>query len=173
MLFLLWVGRVGVELLGWPLPLASLPWKHWDHPGQQWGASTESLPASCGEAHDVSMATLLQKQWLHVLKAEKHIHQFIFVYTCIYLCMYVIKLKLSWILMKVCRQYLMQWKMVSTKLLHVQGNQFRKKLWKIKWHYIYIKLHSNFIFLDNRVQRKIFKISKDLRFRDQNTFNLK
>lgn len=38
---------------------------------------------------------------------------------------------------------------------------------------MYIKLHSNFIFLDNRVQRKIFKISKDLRFRDQNTFNLK
>lgn len=31
---------------------------------------------------------------------------------------------------------------------------------------IYIKLYLNFIFLDNRVQRKIFKILKDLRFRD-------
>lgn len=31
---------------------------------------------------------------------------------------------------------------------------------------IIYKLYLNFIFLDNRVQRKIFKILKDLRFRD-------
>lgn len=40
------------------------------------------------------MATLLQKQWLHVLKAEKHIHQFFFVYILMHVC-YQVKVILN------------------------------------------------------------------------------